>query len=355
MSHIIPLIRSAAVAPILLWMKANGISWQARLRAAGLPESLLDEPERPIPLIAGARFLRDAGRDEGPDIGCRVVSDTSIAELSAFGRVALGARTPRGAIKRLEQAYAHHSSHELFVIKDDPGGLTLCHSFLVSLDAETLHACHQYVAAMVRAVLAGTGHGGPRLARVVLTPHPEAGLGHLRGRLDVEPEPASDHVLLVTMRDDALDRPYVHPGRDCGLDNGAGDELHRIRGEGTLEASLRIILPGMLDQGAPKLEDLAALVPTSPRTFQRRLAAEGHSLAGLIRDIRREQALNRLAHGQDRLSVIAAELGYSDQSSLSRAARRWTGTPPSRLRGVVREPGGTSVSGQGAAAEPPRR
>ena len=207
------------------------------------------------------------------------------------------------------------------------------HSFLVDLDAETLHACHQYVTAMARAVLAGTGHRGPRLAQMAIVPHPTAGLGHLRGRLDVEPVPATDDALCVTMSNDALDRPYARPSRDRGPDNGPADALSRIRGEGTLEASLRIILPGMLDHGTPTLKDLAELVPTSPRTFQRRLAAEGHSISSIIHDVRREQALARLAHGREPLAVIAAELGYSAQSSLSRAARRWTGTPPSRLRG----------------------
>ncbi len=332
MSHIVPIVRAAGVAPFLSWMRANGIAWETRLRAAGLPAGLLEQPERPIPLIAGVRFVRDASRTEGPDIGCRVVSDTSIAELAALGRVALGARTPRGAFRRLMQAYAHHSSHELFVVTDEPDGLTLRHSFLVRLDVETVHACHQYVAAMARAVLAGTGHRGPRLARVAITPHPEAGLGHLRGRLDVEPEPAKDGVLTVTMRNDALDRPYLRPSRDRGPDSGMADELSRIRGDGTLEASLRIILPGMLENGMPTVADLAALASTSPRTFQRRLAAEGATLSSIIHDIRREQALARLARSREPLGVIAADLGYSAQSSLSRAARRWAGTSPSRLR-----------------------
>ena len=334
MTYIVPIVRAAGIAPFLSWMRTTGIPWETRLQAAGLPTGLLDEPEQPIPLVAAVRFVRDAARSEGPDIGCRVVSDTSITELAALGRTALGARTPRGAFGRLMRTYAHHSSHELLVVTDEPGGLTLRHSFLIRLDAETVHACHQYVAAMARAVLAGTGHRGARLARVAIIPHPEAGLGHLRGRLDVETEPASDGVLTVTMRNDALDRPYLRPSRDRGLDNAMTDELSRIRGEGTLEASLRIILPGMLDQGTPTLRDLAELVPTSPRTLQRRLAAEGHSLSSIIRDIRREQALTRLVRGGEPLAVIAAELGYSAQSSLSRAARRWTGTPPSRLRGT---------------------
>ncbi len=334
MAHIVPIVRAAAIAPFLSWMRANGIAPEQRLQAAGLPTGLLDEPERPIPLIAGARFIRDAGRACGPHIGCRVVSDTSIAELAAFGRVALGARTPRDAFGRLMQAFAHHSSHELFVVDEDPAGLTLRHSYQVHFDAETLHACHQYVAAMARAVLAGTGHSGPRLARVSIIPHPEAGLAHLKGRLDVEPQPAIDSMLTVTMRDDALDLPYVRQSRDRGPDGGLADDLRRIRGEGTLAGSLRIILPGLLEHGTPTLAELALLASTSPRTFQRRLAAEGCSLSSIIHAVRREQALARLATDRQPLAVIAAELGYSAQSSLSRAARRWTGSPPSRLRGA---------------------
>ena len=62
------------------------------------------------------------------------------------------------------------------------------------------------------------------------------------------------------------------------------------------------------------------------------LADEGATLSGVIDDIRRDQALARLSNGREPVASISAELGYSDQSCLTRAMRRWTNAPPSRIR-----------------------
>lgn len=326
MSYPVPLVRAAALFPFLIWMREHRLDQEARLRRAGLPAVL--DPESPIALLAGTRFLVEAYRSEGPDLGCRVVSDTSIAQLATFGRVALGAGSPRGAFKRLAQAYAHHSSHERFVVTQASGGLTILHSFATPMDDETLHACHQYIAAMLRAVCAGTGYRGARLKAVSMLPHPATGLEHLRGRLDVEVEPAASRTLSVTLPNAALDRPYLRPARD----RGSAADLSPIRSDGSLTASLRAILPGMLEVAAPSVADLAALAATSPRTFQRRLSAEGVTLTGLIDEIRREQALDRLRRSREPVGAIAAELGYSAQSSLTRAMRRWEREPPSAVR-----------------------
>ena len=328
MSRPIPLIRAAALAPFLLWMRARGLSWEGRLRDAGLPTTLLAEPERPIAFLAGTRFLVATGEAEGPDIGCRVVSDTSIAQLASFGQVALGARTPRDALARLMRAYPHHSSHEHFVVASDPGAGIVRHRFLVDLDDAALHLCQQYVAAMVRAVTAGTGVSAPgRVAAVRLVPHPVAGLDHLRRRRDMTVEAATDRALTVALPDAALDQPYLLPTRDRGPLG-----LSSIRGDGSLACSLRTLLPGILDRGPARIDDIAALAGTSRRTLQRRLAAENTSLSDMVDGLRREQALRRVVGSSDPVGDIAADLGYSAQSSLTRAIRRWANAAPSHLR-----------------------
>jgi AraC-like DNA-binding protein len=327
MSRAIPLVRASALAPVLLWMRARGLDPEARLRDAGLPTTLLDEPERPIALLAGIRFFAALAEREGPDFGCRVVCDASVAQLASFGRVALGARTPREALKRMMRAYPHHSSHEQFVVLPEPGGLTVRHWFLVGIDDAALHVCHQYVAAMIRAVTANCGIAGPRLSGVRLVPHPRAGLDHLRGYLDGTPRPATDGTLTVSLTDAVLDRPYRRPTRDRGP-----SRLSPIRGDGTLAASLRLILPGILQDRPARVAELAELAGASPRTFQRRLAAERTSLSQIVDGLRRERALDRLAHGRDPVGSISADLGYSDQSSLTRAMRRWSDAPPTRVR-----------------------
>ncbi len=327
MSRPIPLVRAAALAPFLIWMRDHGLSWQARLRDAGLPATLLFEPERPIALLAGTRFLATASETEGSDIGCRVVSDMSIGHLARFGRVALGARTPRDAFANLMRAYPHHSSHEQFLVTPGSGMVTVRHRFLVDLDDVALHVCQQYVAAMIRAVIGGTGLNGPRLARVQLTPHPVSGLDHLGPHLDARVEPASDRSMSVTLRDAVLDRPYLRPApyREPL-------ELSSIRGDGTLAHSLRCILPGVLDNGPARIDEIAALAGTSLRTLQRRLAAEGTSLSDEVDRLRRQQALERVTGSRDPVGEISVDLGYSNQSSFTRAMRRWADQPPSRLR-----------------------
>ena len=327
MTSPVPLVRAAALAPVLLWMRERGLSWEARLQEAGLPGTLLDEPERPIALHAGIRFFAKVAETQSPDFGCRIVNDTSIAQLSLLGRVALGARTPREAMGRLMRAYPHHSSHEQFIVRAESGSLTIRHWFVTEVDNAALHICHQYVAALVRAVTAGCGLTGPRFSEVRLIPHPEAGLAHLSHYLDGPPQPATDRALTVTLPDAVLDRPYLKPMRDRGPHH-----LDPIRGDGTLTASLRLILPGILDDRPARIAEIAALAGTSPRTLQRRLSAENTALSEIVDDLRRDHALTRLAGSRDPVGSIAADLGYSNQSSLTRAMRRWSGSPPSQLR-----------------------
>ena len=328
MSRPIPLVRAAALAPFLLWMRAHGLGWESRLRAAGVPAIAALEPDRPIALVAGVRFIRDAARAEGPDLSSRVVSDASILQLASFGRYALGARTPRGAFERMMRAFSHHSSHERFVFSPTADGAVVRHTFDVAFDDESLHACHQYVAAMIRAMFAGTRADPQPFTAMSIIPHPSAGLRHLEGVLAPKVTPAEGRTLSVTLSGSALDQPYLRPGRDRDMP----PDLASIRGDGTLTASLRAILPAMLEEKRPDLDRLAELAGTSRRTFQRRLADEGATLSGLIDDIRRDQAVARLSNGREPVASISAELGYSDQSCLTRAMRRWTNAPPSRIR-----------------------
>ena len=94
------------------WMGANGRPVEERLAAANLSYVSIDLPEQPVPALNVATFFRNAGRDEGADIACRVVSETSILELAMIGKVALGARTPHEAMLRVVAALPYHCSHE---------------------------------------------------------------------------------------------------------------------------------------------------------------------------------------------------------------------------------------------------
>jgi len=78
----------------------------------------------------------------------------------------------------------------------------------------------------------------------------------------------------------------------------------------------------------------------SERTLHRRLAVEGTSFQRLLDDTRRELARHYLGQREVSLADIAYLLGFTDQSSFFRAARRWFGSSPRdyRIRLISEEP-----------------
>lgn len=71
------------------------------------------------------------------------------------------------------------------------------------------------------------------------------------------------------------------------------------------------------------LANVARALKLGERTLRRRLAAHDTTLRALADDVRRGHATAMLAAGAS-WKELAAELGFSDASSLSRAYKRWT-------------------------------
>ncbi|MFD4369518.1 AraC family transcriptional regulator [Rhodococcus sp. NPDC058521] len=85
--------------------------------------------------------------------------------------------------------------------------------------------------------------------------------------------------------------------------------------------------------GSVRISDLAVRMGTSVRSLQRQLAAEDTSWSQVVDSARRNACTSLLTQGLP-LDQIAQRLGYHDASSLSRAAKRWFGTTPGRMRGL---------------------
>jgi AraC-like DNA-binding protein len=94
----------------------------------------------------------------------------------------------------------------------------------------------------------------------------------------------------------------------------------------------RALMIRHLPDGEPRRPKIAAALGMSERTLQRRLAAEGASFQRLLDDMRRELAQQYLGQRNVSLADAAYLLGFSDQSSFFRAARRWFGTSPRHYR-----------------------
>ncbi|MEC7121240.1 MAG: AraC family transcriptional regulator ligand-binding domain-containing protein [Pseudomonadota bacterium] len=95
---------------------------------------------------------------------------------------------------------------------------------------------------------------------------------------------------------------------------------------------VRGLLVRLCREGAPTLEQVAQVLCMTPRTLQRRLAEHGVRFQPLLDEIRWQLCEQYLQDERLQLADIALLLGYSDQSALTRAYRRWTGKTPHQQR-----------------------
>lgn len=70
----------------------------------------------------------------------------------------------------------------------------------------------------------------------------------------------------------------------------------------------------------------------TPRTLQRKLAAQGTSFKTLLNDVRKSLADQYIKDNHLSINEISFLLGFSEISSFSRAFKRWNGAAPSNLR-----------------------
>ena len=109
-------------------------------------------------------------------------------------------------------------------------------------------------------------------------------------------------------------------------------ELAQIDDAPTLEVATKDAIARALSEGLPKMADIARGLGLSVRSFHRRLADHGVTFQTLTEDTRRELAVGMLSEDQYSLAEIAFLTGFSEQSSFTRAFKRWTGQTPASFR-----------------------
>jgi len=92
----------------------------------------------------------------------------------------------------------------------------------------------------------------------------------------------------------------------------------------------------LLLQGNCTHIEIAARLNMHPRTLQRRLREEGTSFEAIKDEVRRDAAARYLGQTDIPLTRIAALLGYSEPSVLTRSCQRWFDASPRQIREQTR-------------------
>lgn len=133
---------------------------------------------------------------------------------------------------------------------------------------------------------------------------------------------------------DALARPNMlgDEGITRFLLSHLDSELRAIGADESLEAQTRDAIARSLSEGLPRMADIARGLGMSARSFHRRLSEHGLSFQTLAETTRRELAEGLLRDERYSLAEVAFLTGFSEQSSFTRAFKRWVGRTPASFR-----------------------
>lgn len=107
----------------------------------------------------------------------------------------------------------------------------------------------------------------------------------------------------------------------------------------TIDGHVTEMIDKLMPLGACTLPEVASALMIHPRALQRQLHALDLTFGGLVDRWRRDLALELLARPDVQMSAIAAQLGYSEQSTFTRSCTRWFGRSPRAQRELVRRDG----------------
>jgi AraC-like DNA-binding protein len=96
----------------------------------------------------------------------------------------------------------------------------------------------------------------------------------------------------------------------------------------SVERAIRRGLPHVADLGS-----VAASLNLSERTLRRQLAQVGLTYRQLLDEGRKSLAFELMSRSHRPVAELAAATGFSDPRAFTRAFKRWTGLPPSQVRG----------------------
>lgn len=102
-------------------------------------------------------------------------------------------------------------------------------------------------------------------------------------------------------------------------------------------ATVRTLVGRILPSGRVTLEFVARQMNLHPKTLQRRLADDGATFARVVDTIRRDTAQRLLRDTRITMAHLARELGYSEQTVLTRSCHRWFGEGPAAYRRRLRD------------------
>lgn len=311
----------------------NGIDGAALLRAAGIDPDGPPDPKTMIPAESYYDMLeRIAAQVDVTDLPVRTGASMRLDEYGALGLAFKAATTLGASYARVERYARLWTSVVEYELRPDPRGtLFILHRpgerrLGMRLSNEATLASAVSIARQVSPVHVApvevlVRHAAPRS----VSAHEDWFGSPVRFGADLDG---------ILFSPETLAQPNIlgDVGISRYLMSHLDKELSEIADEAPLVAETKDAIAQALSEGAPKMSDIARGLGLSARSFHRRLSEHGMSFQILTEETRRDLAEGLLRDDRHSLAEIAFLTGFAEQSSFTRAFKRWAGQTPRSYR-----------------------
>src|SRR5210317_137997 len=322
----LPLVRLSLIQPFVQELDRRGLNTDSVLAENGLARATLKDDSVFVPPIVIHRFLEGAAlAADDPHLAVRVGETLNWSAWPPMVEAASKARNLVGFLVRFIRAASSEASsarHEL----DISAEFSVFREKRTTEQEITPAQNDAFTAAYTLGLLSRAAGPVWDSKSVRLTVCDVAALP--KGYMGVHVMGGDRLGIMVRFPTAWLIEPF---NRDNFLaPNGNADESEDLPKE-FLDALRHVIAPH-LDQSELGLAIVAARVGISPQSLQRKLRANGTTLTAMVRELKKDRAIEELLRTNRSIGDIASALGFDNATSFTRAFKTWTGLPPREYR-----------------------
>jgi len=324
-----------ATAGRILWrmLENRGIDPASLFEEAGLDASSRDNPLVRYPVKEATLVWRRASEIlDDPTFGLTIAKVWQPSDFHALGCAFMASATLRDALNRLVRynpvvynviSYSLIERGGRVILSYNPVPDEIDESAILEDTrwAVVLDACRRVYGAELDPLEVAFWHSEPESGM-------DAFLEHFRCPLRF-----GETVASMTFPTEILDKRLPAANRELALslDRTLSDYASKLQRDDIVSRTKSIISDN-LPSGNYTSEAVAFELNMSPRSLQRKLAADGTTYRKLVDSVRQELAESYLGDGSFTLEEISYLLGFSSQASFCRAFKRWTGLTPQEFR-----------------------
>jgi AraC-like DNA-binding protein len=333
------LTRTKHLIPFARLLAGAGEPIHKLLQQAKLPANCIDDPQMIVPSAAAWHFRELTARTIGlPNAAIDAIEDIKIATLGDFGLALTRAPTLYQKLKTIcALALAESTAVLVEFSQRKNGDIFFQHRFQLDHESGEWQSALYVLQIQIKLVQMVVPGWSPREVWISSAATNEKlfsnerlvaieRLGVLNARFGM---PCTGFLIPRYLLALSVPARYLPRGAQPGFDE---QVLWAGAPGSTYALTLQQVLSNYASDRWLHIDELAEVVGSSVRTIQRRLSDEDTTYMGVLENVRSEIGAELLTSTDAKMSEIAAHLGYSNQSSFTRAFQRWAGEVPREFR-----------------------